>query len=324
MGILQYDRKKFFDGVGTQIKEDEQHSLNEVIELSGLDYIVEKVKSYDADGEEIGSYHTRYFDKNGVKHNLGAGLKEQYTVLQNYEAFDFLNDMLGKDVRVECAGATHGGNQTFICVSTEPMKILDDDISPYIIFQNSYDGSGSIKALLTPIRVFCSNCMAIATRKAVNKITIKHSKNVQQNLYLAKDVLLKNTNYLESIKGEMEELATMRFTRRQFVDNLTVKVLQYMGLYDADGQPIEKKRNGGLAESYRDAMLAAWSANDTKNYQDTAYNAILAMTDFESHRQYARNNDNPETRFRAIVGGLTLSDFALQYIKETATPVIAR
>ena len=65
-----------------------------MIKLAGLDYVVEKVKSYDEEGEEIGSYHTRYFDKDGVKHNLGAGLKEQYTVLQNYEAFDFLDTIL--------------------------------------------------------------------------------------------------------------------------------------------------------------------------------------------------------------------------------------
>lgn len=317
MGILQYNRKKFFEEVGTEIGADQQHSLDEVIKLSGLDYVVEKVKSYDEDGEEIGSYHTRYFDKDGIKHNLGAGLKKQYTVLQNYEAFDFLNDLLG-DVEVECAGSTHGGNRAFICVSTKPMKILDDDVTPYINFVNSHDGGSSVMAMLTPIRMFCSNCLMLSIKQAANKISIKHSKNVQQNLYIAKDVLLRNTKYLECIKTQMEELATMRFTRKQFVDDLTVKVLQFMGLYDEDGNPIEKKRNNGLAESYREAMLAAWSANDLANYGNTAYAAIQAMLDFESHRTFARNNENPETRFKAVLGGMLISDFALQYIKATA------
>ena len=116
----------------------------------------------------------------------------------------------------------------------------------------------------------------------------------------------------------MEELATMRFTRKQFVDGLTVKILQFMGLYDEEGNPIEKKRNNGLAESYREAMLAAWSANDLANYGSTAYAAIQAILDFESHRTFARNNENPETRFKAVLGGMLISDFALQYIKATA------
>lgn len=315
MGILQYNRQKFFDGVGTKIGADQQHSLDEVIKLAELDYVVEKVKSYDEDGEEIGSYHTRYFDKDGVKHNLGAGLKDQYTVLQNYEAFDFLQDLMG-DVQIECAGSTNGGSKAFICASTEPMKILDDDIKPYLVFMNSHTGETGIKVMLTPIRVFCSNCMAIAVQQAQNKISIRHSKNVQQRLYIAKDVLLENTKYLEYIRKQMEELATMRFTRRQFVDNLTIKILQFMGLYDKDGQPIEKKRNNGLAENYRDAMLKAWGANDLGNYENTAYAAIQAIMDFESHRTFARNNENPETRFKSILGGMLISDFALQYIKE--------
>jgi len=315
MGILQYNRKKFFEGVGTEIGANQQNSLDEVIKLAELDYVVEKVKSYDEDGEEIGSYHTRYFDKNGNKHNLGAGLKDQYTVLQNYEAFDFLQDLMG-DVQIECAGSTNGGSKAFICASTEPMKILDDDIKPYLVFMNSHTGETGVKVMLTPIRVFCSNCMAIAVQQAQNKISIRHSKNVQQRLYVAKDVLLKNTRYLESIRAEMENLAQMRFTRRQFVDGLVIKVLQFMGLYNAEGEPIEKKRNQGLAESYREAMLAAWSAADLANYENSAYAALCAIQDFESHRTFARNNENPETRLKSILGGMLISDFALQYIKE--------
>ena len=318
MGILQYDRKKFFEGVGTEIGADQQHSLDEVIKLSGLDYVVEKQRIYDQDGDEIpGSYCTMYRDNDGSKHFLGSGLKEQYTVLQNSEAFDFLSDLLG-DVKVECAGATHGGNRAFICASTEPIKILDDDVTPYINFINSHDGGSSIMAMLTPVRMFCSNCLALSIKQAVNKITIKHSRNVQQRLYIAKDVLLQNTKYLEAVKTQMEELATMRFTRKQFIDNLTVKVLQFIGLYDEDGQPIEKKRNAGLAESYRDHMLACWSANDLANYDNTGYKAIQALLDFESHRTFARNNENPETRFKSVLAGMLISDFALQYIKATA------
>ena len=84
MGILQYNRKRFFDGVGTEISNEQQDSLESIIKAAGLDYVVEKVKSYDEDGDEIGSYHTRYFDKDGNKHILGTGLKDQYTVLQNF------------------------------------------------------------------------------------------------------------------------------------------------------------------------------------------------------------------------------------------------
>ena len=312
MGILQYNRKKFFEGVGTEIGADQQHSLDEVIKLAGLDYVVEKVKSYDEDGEEIGSYHTRYFDKDGVKHNLGAGLKEQYTVLQNYESFDYLQDMLG-DVTVECAGTTDNGKKSFMCVHTEPIKVLDEDIDPYMMWQNSFDGSGSVKIMLTPIRVFCSNCMTRASKQAQSVFTIKHSKSVHDRLYIAHDILLANTKYLETYKEGIEDMATVRFNRRQFVDKLVPFVLQQMGLLDADGQPIEKKRNANIVDVYREQLLAAWSAEDTKNQENTLVNMWNALTNFETFVRPMRNADKSETKFKQIIGGMTLSNLALDY-----------
>lgn len=312
MGILQYNRKKFFEGVGTEIGANQQHSLDEVIKLAGLDYVVEKVKSYDEEGEEIGSYHTRYFDKDGVKHNLGAGLKEQYTVLQNYEAFDFLQDIL-QDVTIECAGTTDGGRKSFVCATTEPIKVLDEEIDPYMIFQNSFDGSGSVRIMLTPIRVFCSNCMARASKQAQSVFTIKHSSSVHNKLYVAQNVLLANTKYLETYKEGIEDMATVRFTRRQFVDKLVPFVLKQMGLLDADGQPIEKKRNANAVEVYRENLLAAWSAEDTKNQENTLVNLWNAVTNFETFLRPMRNADRPETKFKQIIAGMTLSNLALDY-----------
>ena len=312
MGILQYDRKKFFEGVGTEIGTDQQHSLDEVIKLARLDYVVEKVKSYDEEGEEIGSFHTRYFDKDGIKHNLGAGLKEQYTVLQNYEAFDFLQDIL-QDVTVECAGTTDGGRKSFVCATTEPIKVLDEEIDPYMIFQNSFDGSGSVRIMLTPVRVFCSNCMARASKQAQSVFTIKHSSSVHNKLYMAQNILLENTKYLEKYKEGIEDMAAVRFTRQQFVDKLVPFVLQQMGLLDENGQPKERKRNANIVETYRDQLLAEWSAEDTKNQSNTLVNMWNALTSFESHMRPMRNADNPETSFRRVLAGMTLSNLALDY-----------
>lgn len=313
MGVLQYNRKHFFKGVGTEIGENQQHNLEEVIKLSGLDYVVEKVKSYDEDGEEIGSYHTRYFDKDGIKHNLGAGLKEQYTVLQNYEAFDFLDTILNKDVKVECAGTTDGGKKSFICVHTDAIKVLDENIDPYLVIQNSADGSGSVKIILTPIRVFCSNCMTRASKEAQSTFTIKHSKSVHDRLYIAHDILLANTNYLNRYKEYIEDMATIHFNRRQFVDKLVPFILQQMGLLDIDGKPIEKKRNANIVEVYREQLLAEWSAEDTKNQENTLVNAYNALTAFESHVRPMRNADKSETKFNQILKGMILSNLGIEY-----------
>lgn len=323
MGILKFNAEKeyeikdtvFYDGFGTKIKGSNLR-LIDVLDQSGLNYVVKKDKSYDADGNEIGYYHTYYDEgneENSVRHFLGGGLSAQYTIVQNHEAFDWLDALLGKDLKVECAGAVNDGKQVYICASTEPIKVLDEDIAPHLVFSNSHDGGGSVKVMLTPIRVFCSNCMTRATQRAQSIFYIKHTKSAHSNLYIAQDVLLKNTKYLEVYKEGIEDMAKVQFTRRQFVDKLVPFVLTQMGLLDADGKPIEKKRNANIVDVYRDHLLACWSTEDTKNQSHTLVNAYNALTNFESHLVPQRNAGKPETTFKRIIAGMTLSNIALEY-----------
>jgi hypothetical protein len=95
-------------------------------------------------------------------------------------------------------------------------------------------------------------------------------------------------------------------------------VLQKMGLLDKDGERVEKKRNSDLVDRYREHMLACWSANDLGNYGNTAYAAIQAMLDFESHMIPARNAGNPETTFKRVIQGMVLTDFAIGLVQSGA------
>ena len=316
MGILKYDRKKFFEGVGTNVATIKQDNLEDIIKYAGLDYMVEKVKSYDEDGEEIGSYHTRYFDADGVKHNIGSGLKAQYTVLQNSEAFGFLQDILG-DIQIECAGTINDGKSSFVCASTEPLKVLNEEISPFVVFQNSFDGSGSVRAMLTPIRVFCSNCMMSAIRNAESKISIKHSTNVVQRLYASQEVLMKNKQYLATYKTEVEQMATVTLSTETFENKVVPFTLRQMGLLDSSGNPIEKKRNKDIVDVYRENLMQCWNNDDTQNQKGTLLNCVNAITDFDSHYQPMRNADNPETIFKRVLAGMTLSAAVIEMAKET-------
>ena len=155
--------------------------------------------------------------------------------------------------------------------------------------------------------------MSRASKQVQSVFSIRHSRNVHDRLYIAKDILLKNTEYLNQYKDAIEDMAQVRFTRRQFVDKLVPFVLHQMGLVDADGQPIEKKRNANIVDVYRDQLLAEWSAEDTRNQSNTLANMWNAITAFESHIVPRRNAENPETKFRQVVAGMTLSNLAIEY-----------
>ena len=74
---------------------------------------------------------------------------EKYEILQNIEAFNFLDSLVG-DAKFETAGLYGGGSKSFITMSTEPIKILDDEFAPYILFTNAFDGSGAVRVMLPP------------------------------------------------------------------------------------------------------------------------------------------------------------------------------
>lgn len=316
MAILQYNsNRNFFDGVGTKI---DSNNLQEIIQASGMDYTVHKEPIFLEDGTRLEKHWATRAKINDEDVTLGI-VGPQYTVLQNFEAFDFLSDLFEQgDLKIECAGTVDKGRKSFICAKTDPIKVMDDDIDPYIVIMNSFDGSGSVKVMFTPVRVFCSNCEVLATERASQKLYVKHSAQVHSNLYVSGDILLSNTQYLKEYKQEMEKLAKMRYDRRQFADNLTRALLTHMDLIATEKNSKYRNKDSALVERYTDELLSCWSKNDLGNYGNTAYAAFQAITDWETHYLPGRDTNNKELFFTRAINGMILSNWCLNYIKQTA------
>ena len=83
---------------------------------------------------------------------------DRYKVVQNEEAFSFTDSLLGEGVTYETAGSLQEGRRTWILAKLPQKFIISgDEITPYLVFMNSHDGTGAIKAAMTPIRVVCQN-----------------------------------------------------------------------------------------------------------------------------------------------------------------------
>jgi hypothetical protein len=55
-----------------------------------------------------------------------------------------------------------------------------DVIEEYIFLTTSHDGSGSIMAAFTPVRIVCNNTLNAALRNNSNAVFIKHTANAEQ------------------------------------------------------------------------------------------------------------------------------------------------
>ena len=303
MGILQFDsRKNYFDGCGTEITGAQKTET--AIKLAGLDFEVQKQPLFLGNGKQAeGCYANVRMDTEQI---LGQ-CKERYEVLQNSEAFDFLDSFIENGANYVNAGTVKGGKQSFIVAETEPMKILGDEFKPYILFTNSFDGSTGVQAMFTPVRVFCSNCFVAASKQAENKITIKHSKNMKDKLMIARDIMLKNTKYLDYIKERSEELAVTELTKEQF-ESVVEKIV-----------PIKPEATGAILErqeAFRQDIMRAYDEDDLQNYNNTVYKALMAIADAESHKKTLRVTDNAQFQAMGrIMGGMVLLNAAAQEIQ---------
>ena len=146
-----YVREKPWHGLGVEVKEALISA--DALVYAGLDWEVVQKNVYADDGTPISGYkvNTRSTD------NAALGIvSDRYRVVQNSDAFQFTDDLLGAGVTYETAGALQGGRKAWMLARIPQRYIISgDEIVPYMVVMNSHDGSSGIKIAMTPIRVVC-------------------------------------------------------------------------------------------------------------------------------------------------------------------------
>lgn len=313
------ERKLYFEGMGVNLQN--VNSLETALKLSKMDFTVEKfpvqfvtksVQEWNGQQVLIDTPHNieKMFAtvRTDTMDSLGI-VGEGYQVLQNHEGFDFLDSLVMEGAKFETA-STYGprGAKSFICMSTEPLKILGDDFKGYLNFFNSFDGTGCVRVMFSPVRLFCSNAITRSLRVAANKISIRHSASMQGRLDAAKQVLFQNTNYLNALKEEAERLAVKPFSREAF-EALAKKLYPV----NAEDKDIIQIRNLAQIEQ----LMKAYDQQDLTNFTNTAWGAIQAASDAASHNISWRNTKTP-ANFTAVINELPLLQYVWNTVEEAA------
>ena len=319
-GIDEPARKAWFETMGISIENCT--SMEAALKISGLDFTVEKKPIYyssvrvNEDGKKLPPKFSMINDSFAtVRSDNGLSLgivSKDYEILQNQEAFDFLDSMAGMGAKFETAGFfKRNGAGNYITMSTEPMKILGDDFMPYIMIVNSHDGKGSIRITFTPTRVVCKNSMVYALKHSNNIITIQHSKKMYDRLVAAKEVLLANSNYMEQLNKIAEELAVKPFSEEAFK-----KFIEMQYPIKAEDSEIIQIRNLAQIEHF----MKAYKQNDLDNFDGTAWRAVQAIADAESHplvMRKTKTGDAGTPAFQNVVtAGMPLLQLMFQCVNE--------
>lgn len=316
------ERKAWYETQGVTL--DNVTSLDVALKLSGLDFEVEKKPVYfnstfgmtNEAGKNLPPKFTKVEGqfttvRTDTMQPFGI-VTDAYEILQNRDAFDFLDSLVVEGAKFETAGFfKKNGAASYITMSTEPMTILGDEFDPFMMISNGHDGGSAVKVYLTAIRAVCRNTAVLALKKASNLVTVQHSKKMYDKLLVAKEVLLSNTKYMEELKIVAEKLAVKPFSEEAF-EALVRK------LYPIEEEKSEIIQIRNLAQI--EHLLKAYKQDDLQNFNGTAWKVLQAVSDAESHALRFRksnkiaNNGTPE--FQVVYNGMPLLNKVFAMLQE--------
>ncbi len=297
-------REKPWHGLGKIVMEAPTSA--EALHLAGLDWNVVQEPIYTEFNEPVEGYKVNVRDSD--RKVLGV-VSDRYKVVQNVDAFSFTDELIGKGVRYETAGSLQEGKKVWLLARLPREYIIAGErISPYLVFSNTHDGSGSVKVAVTPIRVVCNNTLNLALDKASRSFSMIHTGNIQDKIQEAKDTLFMAEEYMDCLGAEFEQL------RRQKMTDVQVK--EYINLL----LPMEKEstqlQSKNIIRLRDDMMKRYYDAPDLQTVGNNAYRFINAVSDFATHANPLRRTVNyNENLFARTIDGNPLIDKAYQLIK---------
>lgn len=299
-----YTRETPWHGLGTCVEE--APGSREALELAGLNWRVFQKPVMTQEGQLIPGYKANIRDLD--QRVLGI-VTDRYQVVQNEEAFAFTDQLLGEGVAYETAGSLQEGRRTWILAKLPQRYIISgDEITPYLVFMNSHDGTGAIKAAMTPIRVVCQNTLNLALSTARRCWSTNHVGEMEGKLREARDTLLYADRYMKELGKTIDQLNRIRLSDQ--------KVYEYINaLFPLpDGATELRKKN--LLRLKEDVRLRYFEAPDLKHMGKNAYRFINAVSDFATHSKPLKERAGyREKRFAKTVEGNALVDRAYELVK---------
>lgn len=162
---------------------------------------------------------------------------DKYGLIQNVDAFHFINNICGVDENapvIDTMGVLNDGT-TFATIRMKNVYDLgkDDEVDMYLVVRNSFNNKEAFSVFASPIRVVCQNTLNASFRSATAKKVFKHTKNVGSRLdaELAAKTLGFYEKYKEAFALNMERLKSIKLSDKD-CEKIICRSLMNDDVYD--------------------------------------------------------------------------------------------
>lgn len=217
--------QKAWHNLGTIV--DGAMTTKEVIELANLDYEVLKTHLV-AEGETDGIKHHMEVPnrvatyRNDTKEVLGI-VSDRYEIVQNLDAFTFFDSIVDEGEAIfETAGVLGRGEKIFVTAKLpDDLMVGGEKCEEYVLLTNSHDGSSSIIAGFTSIRVVCQNTLSLALSSVKNKYAVQHKLGAKDRLSEAYRILDISSKYTKEAYEHFNRMVDFRLDDGQLRQYIT-------------------------------------------------------------------------------------------------------
>jgi len=206
------------DGAGTPVNET---AVEDALRSAGLDWTVSRRNVYfeNADGEPVQDPERFAIVRDDTEDRLSY-VSNGYVVFQNDEAFSFADDLVtGAGWHFDGGGTLRGGG--FVWLSAKIPQTVQvagvDDHTMYLHLMTSHDGSCGIRAIVTPIRMACTNAMGVAISHAQHTWSIRHTSRAAERMEEARESIQRTLTYVDEFKRTAEDLASRTVSEAEFM-----------------------------------------------------------------------------------------------------------
>ena len=220
----------------------------------------------------------------------GKAVTKNYQIIQNVDAFDFFDSIVGEGKAVfETAGAIKKGETVFITAKLPDSAFVtkEDKIDQYLLMSLNHNGTASVVVMFTPIRVVCNNTLHAALAHGTNAIKIRHSASYKEKLEIAKSILGLASSNIDTLLDKAKYFADYKLS------NHAMQKLISSTFLTSD----ELKVVAEVNYDYNDRKLI-------KDFSTKKLNVLNAVGDY-MHRGPGQTMDGSKNTLWGFVNGVT-------------------
>jgi len=218
---MAYYGERPWHGLGTSIPA--RANASQMIAAAGLNWevVMRPIPNVGTHaGKKVRRFHLVRMPRSQDEAEVPLGVvSPRYRALQNKEAFEFFDPIIGDSKAVfETAGSLGNGERIWVLAKVPgEIKVIGDDIcSKYLLLSNAHDGRGSVSVKFTPIRVVCQNTLILAMESGEKAHNVRHSKHMQDRMQDVQELIGLIWKTFQKAEELFQSLAKVKVNAQRF------------------------------------------------------------------------------------------------------------